>query len=510
MGRRWKTYASLLAVILLIAAVLGGCAWTKQLRSWLRQELESGFSQTKAQTEERDTEGESGEETNTDKGAETEGAAGDGTGDMEEADTKENDAEGTDTEGTDMEGSIPGQGGEEKTRKEMLLPSYFDYRDIGKQPAARDQGNLGTCWAFASLMAMESTLLPQEEWTFSVDHMSRKNSFSLGQEEGGQYAMSMAYLLAWQGPVLEEEDPYGDGESPDGLLPAKHVQEIRLLESKDYQRIKEAVHRTGGVQSSLYTRLLNYTSKDQYYNEETFGYYYPGEEKANHNVVIIGWDDHYPKENFNEPPEHDGAFICLNSWGPRFGENGCFYVSYEDTNIGDINILYSRITNPKEYTGLYQTDLCGWIGQVGYGREGAMFANVYQARGEEWLRAVGFYATLPGTRYKVYAAKASSPEKMNFNRPVAEGTFRDAGYYTVDIEQEIRLRPGEKFTVVVDIFTPEAIHPVAIEYQAPDLAGKVDLSDGEGYISSNGRHWVSAEKNQSCNLCLKAYTRAAE
>lgn len=497
MGRRWRTYASLLAAVLLIAAVLGGCA-TDRLRSWLRQELESGFSQTEAQTKESGAGEESGEEASQDKsgedkGTETTGAAGDSTGD---GDTKGADTERTDAGGTDTE--------------EMLLPSYFDYRDIGKQPAARDQGNLGTCWAFASLMAMESTLLPQEEWTFSVDHMSRKNSFSLGQEEGGQYAMSMAYLLAWQGPVTEEEDPYGDGASPDGLLPAKHVQEIRLLGSKDYQRIKEAVHRTGGVQSSLYTRLLNYTSKDQYYNEETFGYYYPGEEKANHNVIIIGWDDHYPKENFNDPPEHDGAFICLNSWGPRFGENGCFYVSYEDTNIGDINVLYSRITDPKEYTGLYQTDLCGWIGQVGYGREGAMFANVYQARGEEWLRAVGFYATLPGTRYKIYAAKASSPEKMNLDHPVAEGTFRDAGYYTVDFEKEIRLRPGEKFTVVVDIFTPEAVHPVAIEYQAPDLAGRVDLSDGEGYLSSNGKHWVSAEKNQSCNLCLKAYTRAAE
>lgn len=497
MGRRWRTYASLLAAVLLIAAALGGCA-TDRLRSWLRQELESGFSQTEAQTKESGAGEEDGEEANQDKsgedkGTEAAGAAGDDTGD---GDTKGDDTERTDAGGTDTE--------------EMLLPSYFDYRDIGKQPAARDQGNLGTCWAFASLMAMESTLLPQEEWTFSVDHMSRKNSFSLGQEEGGQYAMSMAYLLAWQGPVTEEEDPYGDGESPDGLLPAKHVQEIRLLESKDYRRIKEAVHRTGGVQSSLYTRLLNYTSKDQYYNEETFGYYYPGEEKANHNVIIIGWDDHYPKENFNDPPEHDGAFICLNSWGPRFGENGCFYVSYEDTNIGDINVLYSRITDPKEYTGLYQTDLCGWIGQVGYGREGAMFANVYQARGEEWLRAVGFYATLPGTRYKVYAAKASSPEKMNLNHPVAEGTFRDAGYYTVDFAKEIRLRPGEKFTVVVDIFTPGAVHPVAIEYQAPDLAGKVDLSDGEGYLSSNGKHWVSAEKNQSCNLCLKAYTRAAE
>ena len=34
----------------------------------------------------------------------------------------------------------------------------------------------------------------------------------------------------------------------------------------------------------------------------------------------------------------------------------------------------------------------------------------------------------------------------------------------------------------------------------------VDISDGEGYISSIGRYWTNAEKSQKCNLCLKAYT----
>ncbi len=102
-------------------------------------------------------------------------------------------------------------------------------------------------------------------------------------------------------------------------------------------------------------------------------------------MVIIGWDDHYPKERFNHQPEGDGAFICLNSWGEGFGEDGCFYVSYYDTNIGDVNVLYSGITDPDYYTGIYQSDLCGWIGQVGYGQEEAYFANVYQAKAKEEL-----------------------------------------------------------------------------------------------------------------------------
>ena len=51
-----------------------------------------------------------------------------------------------------------------------------------------------------------------------------------------------------------------------------------------------------------------------------------GSEKPNHDVVIIGWDDNYPQENFTTHPEGDGAFICKNSWGEEFGEDGYFLV----------------------------------------------------------------------------------------------------------------------------------------------------------------------------------------
>ena len=51
----------------------------------------------------------------------------------------------------------------------------------------------------------------------------------MDQNAGGDYIMSLAYLLSWQGPVTEEEDPYHDGISPVGLKAAKHVQEVRIL-----------------------------------------------------------------------------------------------------------------------------------------------------------------------------------------------------------------------------------------------------------------------------------------
>ena len=72
----------------------------------------------------------------------------------------------------------------------------------------------------------------------SADHMSIHNSFGISQNSGGDYSMAMAYLLAWQGPVSEEDDPYGDSTSPDGLAPVCHVQEIRILPEQELRRGK--------------------------------------------------------------------------------------------------------------------------------------------------------------------------------------------------------------------------------------------------------------------------------
>ncbi|MGI6054903.1 MAG: lectin like domain-containing protein [Clostridium sp.] len=391
------------------------------------------------------------------------------------------------------------------------LPSSYDYRKEGRAPQVKNQGSLGTCWAFASVMALESRLLPEREVRFSEDHMSLRNSFRLDQNAGGEYTMSMAYLLAWQGPVLEESDPYGDGYSPPGLSPVCHVQEIQVLPEKDYEAIKQAVYLSGGVQSSLYTTMAAGEEDGSFYNRKTGAYCYTGTAKPNHDVVIIGWDDGYPRENFLEPPEGDGAFICANSWGGEFGEDGYFYVSYYDSNIGIHNILYSRVDDVSTYDTIYQTDLCGWVGQLGYGKDSAYFANIYTAKGREELEAVGFYATGPDTSYEVYiVVDADGSSQFGRRRRVASGVLKHAGYYTIDLKRPVALSEGERFAVIVAITTPGSVHPVAIEYNSPDKGLTVDLDDGEGYISFRGSSWERVESEQKCNVCLKAYTKRTE
>lgn len=390
------------------------------------------------------------------------------------------------------------------------LPQQYDARENGSAPSVKDQGNLGTCWAFASLMALQSTLLPDEVMDFSEDHMSNNPNFTLSQDEGGEYTMAMAYLLSWRGPVLESEDPYGDGTSPEGLEPAKHVQEVQLLPAGDIAAIKRAVYECGGVQSSLYTNLVQKDSQSAYYNKGAGAYYCPDQKTANHDIVIIGWDDTYRKELFSTEPPENGAFLCANSWGPEFGIGGYFYVSYYDVNIGRNNILYSLIEEPENYDYIYQSDLCGWIGQIGYGKETAWATNVYTAIGAEQLEAVGFYATERNTEYEVYVTHpvSSDPAQEGFKarKRIAKGSLPYAGFYTIKADESVVLEAGERFGITIRLTTPGVEHPIAIEYDAGDGKSRIDLTDGEGYISANGEQWQSVEQEQNCNICLKAYT----
>ena len=399
--------------------------------------------------------------------------------------------------------------GPEAGRKK--LPTAYDYRQTGRHTRVRDQGNFGTCWSFASVTAMETALKPEICREFSADHMSLNNSFSLDQEEGGEYIMSMAYVLGWQGPVLEEEDPYGDGISPEGLKPAVHVQEIQILPPGDYRAIKRAVFFRGGVQSSLYTSITDYRSRSAYYDEETGAYCYEGEEPPNHDVVIVGWDDRYPKENFRTEVEGDGAFLCVSSWGEAFGDRGYFYVSYYDANIGSRNLVYTGIEAADNYDQIYQSDLCGWVGQVGYGSEKAFGANIYEAEDEELLRAVGFYAVGENTSYRIWLCRPADGEPdPEQKREVARGTMRYSGFYTVPLEVPVPLEPGERFAVILEAETPGAIHPLAVEFRADHAPEAADVTDGEGYVSADGINWESLEEHHQCNLCLKAYTDKRE
>lgn len=390
------------------------------------------------------------------------------------------------------------------------LPYSYSFLEKEKNSIVRDQGVRSTCWACAAITALETTMLPEAKYELSVDHMSMCNSFNISQFDGGEYTMALAYLAAWQGPVLEKDDPYGDRITDNTLKPVLHVQEAQIIATKNLEKIKEMVYKYGGVQTSLYTSMTSAGETSKYYNEETAAYCYIGEEKPNHDVVIIGWDDNYPKENFNADIDSNGAFICQSSWGTGFGKNGIFYVSYLDANIGVHNIVYTGVEGVDNYDRIYQTDLCGWQGILGYEQSKAYFANVYNSKSSENVKAVGFYATDVDTSYSVYVvSNYKGEESFKEMIPVATGKFENAGYYTVVFDKPVKIT-GDRFAVVVKIDTPNSQRPIAVEMAKDYSTLSVDITDGEGYISLNGDKWERVEDEYSCNICLKAFTEIYE
>ncbi len=389
------------------------------------------------------------------------------------------------------------------------LPSEYDLRDVNRVSFIRNQGSTATCWACASLEALESSLLPAEPHKFSVNSMIQENSFNLNESAGGDYTMALAYLLSWQGPKEVEEDDSlleeltSDDEQPQSI----HLQEAHFYDAESLDDIKWAVYRYGGVSTSIYasvsTANLNGSSS---YNRKTNSYCYLGDNKPNHDVVIIGWDDKYPAEYFGADVKGDGAFICQNSWGTGFGDDGVFYISYYDSNIGNQAVSYANVDTNNTYNYIYQTDYCGWVGQIGYSKEWAYGANTFVADDNQQIEAAGFYALDKNTNYQLYfVPDYENTSSFAHKELVGAGTLEDAGYYTIKFNSHKTVAKGEKFAIVLYINTPNNLRPLAVEYANNAMTAAVDISDGKGFISNNGLDWQNVEDVAKANLCIKAY-----
>lgn len=416
-----------------------------------------------------------------------------------------------------------------------VLPASYDLRSLGRLTAVRDQGDLGTCWAFANLAAVESRLLPAKAWDFSEDNLVLRSGY--GPFPGGAYEwggwdfMAVAYLTRWAGPVAEKSDKYGDSRTVAAKV-LKHVQAAVMLPGRsdvsDNDLIKRLVIEYGAMSVGMYYASRFDTSVSGlgsrwavYYSGKVLdngdAVEDPDEVPENHGVNVVGWDDAFPRTRFaavSGQPPGDGAFLVRNSYGASYGDDGYFWVSYYDRAFafGPLT-TYTGVEAVSNYTRNYQYDTLGWTQSLGY-TDGdtpgeAWGANRFVAKAAERIVAAGFYTPSAGASYEVWAGPSLAGLSLR-----AQGTQTLPGFATVRFTTPLAVRKGAKFVVALRMVTPDGTEPIAVESRAWDgevqtWLSRAQAKAGQSYMRNTADgEWLDLALDgdtAGVNVCLKAY-----
>ncbi|MDE6433747.1 MAG: Ig-like domain-containing protein [Lachnospiraceae bacterium] len=410
----------------------------------------------------------------------------------------------------------------------------------------RDQGIHNTCWAFAATGAVEGNLIKNGYADSSVDlsenHFAyffynrqtdklgyTKNDANKGgnswDQNGGSLRGSGLALMTWAGMTTESKSPYVS--IPDKSMCYQDDYVVKDLYYYNYNvknlnnsvnTIKQAIMDHGAVASGIY---FDYRDKNGYYNSKT-GAYYCNKVDGNHAVTIVGWDDNYSRNNFGTiKPSKNGAWIVKNSYGTEFGDKGYNYVSYEDASLAEM-MAVEAVPVSEQYDNNYQHD--GSANPVAYISldKQVRCANVFKAKASstytELLKAVGIctYSTNTSYEIQIYTGLSSAGKPTSGTKAFSsavKGTFKNAGYQTVELPKAVSLVPGEYFSIVVTLKTSSG---------KPRIA--VDVTDGYGWIGFNAavsknqsflyhnNKWLDGKEipdgygTISCNFRIKGYT----
>ena len=258
---------------------------------------------------------------------------------------------------------------------------------------------------------------------------------------------------------------------------------------------------------------------------------------TNHAVTVVGWDDNYPKENFDSStkqggsaqPEGDGAFLIKNSWGSELNEfpnngfrhwgllegldgipydkdavaksdraTGYFWLSYYDESLDDPETFeFDKPTGNGYYVEQHDYMQPTEIKKKKT-KEGKM-ANVFTAEATSTLSEISAMTVTPGTKveYQVYllGTDYDGPEDGEL---LTEGqaTFEYGGYHKIELEKKQALAKDQKYSVVIKETSEKGGY---VPYSTTMQSGAAGLTEhmkmenvavinkGESFIADGGK-----------------------
>ena len=410
------------------------------------------------------------------------------------------------------------------------FPSY-DPRGEGWLTSVKNQNPLGTCWAFAANACLEAatTRMCGKKQTYSEEHMrfvlsdklrtqngdsSQKGYYTKDADYGGNIMGALAYLTNWNEPILNKQNitwqsavssadvPYRNKVNLGWPLNMNARGQVRTTDAEYVRKdkIKDYIIKYGAVDVSLYmSENQNYFSKDNSaLNVYERQHELPILDQSNHEVAVVGWDDNFSKTKFSHQPQKDGAWLVKNSWGNEWGENGYFWVSYEDYyfNYSNRAVAITGVSPASQNEKMLSYDFLpmdrSTLSYAPEIRNQIYMANVYDLSkysnnyGE--ITKVMFYTGAIRAWYAIFIVPLNEdgtlPKVTYLQQPLAEGAVLTEGYQTVVFNKPYTIpQNAQKYAIVVS-FIPGAGGRVPLYWEGNNY--NFSINSGESFRSLGG------------------------
>lgn len=333
-------------------------------------------------------------------------------------------------------------------------------------------------------------------------------------------------------------------------LSTYHLDNFYQISLSDTNAVKDMIAANGACALSVY--MAQNADSLGYFNSATGAYYQADISNyyTNHDVVIVGWDDSYSRSNFATTPPCDGAWLCQNSYGTSFGNDGYFWLSYADSAVngycedemmdtgnthtctGSCELTYADVFFYEcEPVGtdqhIYQHDGGGSTYRRTYSTNTVNQAAVFTSAGDgdgysdlEYLTEIGFYTAQNAVDYSIQIYRhvnlaAANPNPTNGTAALSSpmtGTAKYAGYHTVKLDDPILLEEGERFSVAVAFTSSTGKVSIPIDYDSSnDWITYETAADSRETYYNIGSGWTDMKSEYVSNakdyaLRIKAKT----
>lgn len=292
--------------------------------------------------------------------------------------------------------------------------SYFSLADQGIITNVKSQYS-GTCWVTAASTSIESTYKIKHNEDIEIDPLKIADDVYDDDKSEGYF-------------LKKGTDKYGFGGWSWMIIEAaaNGIEDYVLTEGydiKDFSRdeIKDIIENFGAVTVDVNDYSYRYGTFD---GKKTLNAL--ENDFVDHAVVLIGWDDNFPKENFKKPATQNGAWLAQNSKGPSWGNDGHYWISY-DTPITSPTVF----SISKEYSHVEYYD-GGIFSSIQTGDQTTIYNKFHY---EGLLKAVGTYTRKPNQKLDIsiyddndnLLTSLSTTEKLE-------------GYHLIELKEPIEVK----------------------------------------------------------------------